>query len=472
MNINKGNKPHAVSDTKGEYLQQTLVKYYEGMLSIDEKIRNYQPAKNYVVGLDWLQIMMLSPLNLESTAFGTGKPTDSKSSQIGEFMGTDSEPTEAGVYEQKNKLFGTVRMEIEGIGTSIYAKRCIIHIKPKGQRKFTKFGTGLFQPYKGLHNLKDNFFQLQVDNHLLYANWYELYKIFVGVTGFSFAHFVRVDIALDSKETMLKEAAAMVKVAQMSNAPSVLHHAGKCKLGYMDTGKGAKYQLGAGSSDKKLIIYNKTAEIIKSSAKKYISDFHAANLENDGRDVWRCELRLMQKYIQKLPTLEMVGQGGISQKLCSEPVTVAQLTDSEFLKQIWNFCTVSLIDFRYMPNGSSIKNVAYWDKLTFFDFSPKERARVLDTAEAPTDVTFKPKLIIKHYVAELYTRKISKHDERARFRVIKDYLQRFSLHRWYKDALPRWRVDLDKLLHITGSQPRMNWERITELEQVVPAFNL
>lgn len=440
---------NAPDNTISEYLQKTLVKYYEGLLSINEKIHSHKASKNYTINVDWLQFICKCPA-LFSTYF---------ENKEGEF-----EP-----YEIK-KGGNIIRMEITGKKTSLYEHHCLIHIKPKGSRKFMNFGVALFEPHKGLNNLKDWYFQIQINNSLLYSDWLSMCKLFLALTGFQFDHFVRVDVALDSPDRMLLDAVGMVKNSQLTQhsstpTPSLLHHAGKSKISYSDIGKGTKYQIGAGSSDKKLKIYNKTAEIKQSSQKAYISQYHKDNLDIDNEDVLRYELQMNAKFIESLPQLTMLTSSGEVKKICDKPIGLDELADSDFLAKLWNFGTNSLIDFRYQPKGSEIKNVAYWEKIQFFDLSESERARVLNTEEPNTASLYGVKIVVKNLICQLYTKRIDGRKQKRYLTLIKEQLERFALQDWFEFRLQRWRDEFDKELYLEQKPSCINWEKIELLTE-------
>jgi hypothetical protein len=233
-----------------------------------------KPAKGLIT-LDWLSIR-LSVSGSLSAKLSTG---DEDVICEGEFENWAFSPREVGTrfYRQVYDIFH-------------YGEK--FGVLQIGARQQTHIGTGIFQ----------------IENQELYCNSLtalrgkiEELREMLGGTVISVP---RVDIAVDGMD--LRWLADAVELTQAVEKVGQDNFKGqewdREKQGF------DQFQMGARSSGRFVVFYNKTREIREKQHKQYISDFHKKNgLSDGGHDVYRLEFRLGWRFLSNLENFTWEG---------------------------------------------------------------------------------------------------------------------------------------------------------------------
>ena len=286
--------------------------------------------------------------------------------------------------------------------------------------------------------MKANLVNFKIANNLLYTKgWTEVYSNVVKRLNIVPNNISRLDIAIDGCNGLIDFVTRYTK--QYGTDVDEITRVNTAQLNpqyFQDSTFSYKgFTLGSRQSDKYLVCYEKSKELL-SSGKKYIKEYWINAGFTNTENVERVEIRFNSKYLKT-----------ISFTLSKCEI----LEDPNQLARIFKNGIEKFLDFRFKTS----LNLTYCDRIELipfdrFNFNPLIRCK-------PTlmDGLFRVKMSVKHAVEQLLKGYQDKKDVNIAF--IKESLDLYSLHEWYEKRLPEWQ----KIF-----KTNQTTEHIYELEQL------
>lgn len=313
----------------------------------------------------------------------------------------------------------------------------------------------------------DDSCSFKIDNKRFYTgDWYELLCILTSTLKMDFNNVSRLDIALDTVDTTCLDLIHSYFWSEDNGKSEDVHYLGrsafdcasfkvKDKVVIDHTGKEkteyklvSNYKIGMPRSKKTKIhkvfsLYNKTEEL-KVSGKDYIRDFHLSNLGDiiNKKDVYRHEFRIHASALRKQGYSIYCENTGIEVSKEERGVNLKDLTDTNFLCELYNSMLKKSVEFTTHTGG---KNVTRRKRYKIFNFSISKGyvdfIKVEALGHAPEKVV---KSTVKFLINKVVIgRKQTKCDTPSVCFVVADLLTDNELWDWFFDKWELWTYDFD-----------------------------
>lgn len=294
----------------------------------------------------------------------------------------------------------------------------------------------------------ENSCSFKVDNRVFYdGSWRRCLRELESALNLEFRNITRLDIALDTKNDSLLNLVHTYFHSSTNGQFEDIKYLGRSAIeGFASkVGKTTvyNYKIGVPVSPKSkitkvLTIYNKTRHLLK-VPKPYISDFHSVNLEDNSLDVYRYELRMQSKALNKLSFTSVCPDTGEVKEY--RQLTLDHLEDFNVLKQVYNFQMKRFVEF---TTHSGVKNVTNRPRISNFPFDIStdliEFVR-LKRQNRSSDRT--AKIAVKFLLNEHFTSEFDHVYDLSVCCTVADLLNSYSLWDWFFDKFEIWTFDFD-----------------------------
>jgi hypothetical protein len=290
--------------------------------------------------------------------------------------------------------------------------------------------------------MKEGLIQLKIENHILYTE--ELSDIVEFFSNkFTFNNISRMDLAIDTTS----------EIRQWIHKKVIRDEAyelkGKALLSGFKYDSGTKmfesYYIGSKSSDKQLVVYDKTKEL-EHSNKAYIREFWLKNglLMTEGTTIDRVEIRLQGKAIKKL-ALDI-------EKM------LLRLKDSEFMASLMKTQLNNFFQFVETSEKSSDTNRARRDVTELIDWNIVGGQLLPKCSTNPANEVWNAKLTVKNLWHQLMWNPANTQVQESCEMVINQMVDYYDLREWYEIKTDYWLRNL-------GLSPDQKRTRLEQHEQ-------
>lgn len=260
--------------------------------------------------------------------------------------------------------------------------------------------------------------KLEIQNHVLYADWYDTYNTIMQALDAKLKNISRFDISIDGCNWI-----PLFLNAYMKQLPGdkTIELKGKVEPG---TGKLHKktmlfrhFKFGMGECPKQLRVYEKVQELEKSN-KVYIREmWERAGIHSS--EVWRCELRMKSEAIKTVKHLK-----------------IDKLTDPKYLLSVFRTQVKNFFEFVEVTTDTNISRAKAIDLLCFDQLFIPTLQKV---KRALVDGRYKAKLAIHNAVKDLLNGRIEKEtDVDAALQHISSNMSIYNLARYFMNKVDEW----------------------------------
>jgi hypothetical protein len=310
------------------------------------------------------------------------------------------------------------------------------------------------EPVANLHThgknpviIKPGTAKLEMMNHVLYSStvMQTLEAIMIACKMSAIKNISRMDISIDNCEHIWKFANNFVsqknngKIPQLktlgrwdTNNRVVLNGKASWDSKRFSRADGLYHNFKIGGGRKCLVIYNKTSELERSH-KEYIREaWDKAGIDHEGRNIWRCELRLTSQEIKNIKDFDF-----------------EKIIDPNYLLQIFKTKCENFFQFVLCENDTNITRGRIID-LFFF-----EKLRIPLLHKIPRAIVrgaYKAQMSIHNAYANIRLGLHKTFDSiNAALQHITDNVHLYNLDRWYERKKPQW--DNMYLVHAYAPEP-------------------
>ncbi|MDX2195704.1 MAG: replication initiation factor domain-containing protein [Cytophagales bacterium] len=267
-------------------------------------------------------------------------------------------------------------------------------------------------------DFKDNSISFKIANNQLYSDkWVDNMAEIMDLLKLKINNITRLDICIDGCNGVLKFLNSFVKQTPESKSYIKMGKATMSSCMFdSNTLSYSSFTFGKRTSDKYLIVYNKTKELERSN-KKYIEKFWLKN-GLMAEIVYRVEIRLTSKVLAQIQLTD-----------------ISMLLDTTYLASL--FRTASDNFFHFKKNtGDTNKSREQDVNLIPYELLCGE---LLAKSQRPkTTHRYKAKLTIRKCHFDLNVKENSIDSEIMLERVIQRNIDEFDLQKWYLASVPTW----------------------------------
>lgn len=345
------------------------------------------------------------------------------------------EPEDGGVYQ----VTDTITLVYTGKGNEHY--KYIYNVHYRGEHL-----ASIVCHTRNEKFVRKGVVKVDFKNHLLYTDGlWNFYDELVGVFSLEYKNIARVDIAMDGMGHLI---ALMNRYVKQDRESKFLEMKGRprfdSKLLDRKTMLYQNFHVGATAASKRITIYNKSLEIVR-SGKDYIQDFWKLN----GMTGEKMDLKALEKEITD-DTTELQGRENVyrfEMRLKGEAVKEIENFSMELLQtpaglvSILKLMTRGFFEF-VMLTDSCLTRCEAVDVIPFdrFEIIPLKKA-----VRRERDDLYKTKLSIKKNVRQLYTGKLDPEDLMVKQMLHFD-IDNFRLYEWFRKKMVReWHVEFSLL---------------------------
>lgn len=278
----------------------------------------------------------------------------------------------------------------------------------------------LFTHPRFVEHMPEGTVSLQMANNLLYTkDWTQVYKMLVKNIGMVVNNISRLDIAIDGVNGMIKY---LTNYTKQNEGFEEILRVGRARLSPLNfKDKNFTYtgfNIGSRSSDKYMVVYQKSVEL-KISGKQYIIDFwEKSGLKNE--NVERIEIRLNNKY---LSTIKFIDQ---DYSVLENPNVLARIYEQSIKKYF---------DFRYNTCKS---NIAFCDKIELIPFNQFSFEPLIRCKPVKMDAKYRAKITVKHSFEQVVKEYVTGEQKQANMTFIKQTLALYNMTDWYEEMKEYW----------------------------------
>jgi hypothetical protein len=313
-----------------------------------------------------------------------------------------------------HKLSDEVHLRFTGHGSKYF--NAVFEIYMYGEL----FGSVLAHPKAAKKGFKETSFQLQVQNHMLYTDyWQENLNHFIFLLDLKVKSVTRCDIAIDGLigvEKILnhyyKQHPGEMQINKIGRAAFTPHQISA------KTMMAKSFSVGSAHSEKQISVYCKSDEL-EVSNKTYITKFwEQSGLKPEGRRIYRVEMRLKSKWLKLIKDFDM-----------------NRLTDKTYLASLFETGCKAFFQFTY-NNDSRLDRQT---KIQLIPFDLLGGHRLEKNKKPETTDRYKAKLAIHLYEKMLISGKVKDAQRKESLQEHVSFLtDMYDLAEWYSKKIEEW----------------------------------